>query len=161
MAAVQSKLNFTWLCCCLSQPHFTHRTFVPQLFHLLLEEVVLLVVVVSHPREREGKGRDRNLSAAVCSVVECRRRAGCLLGETGMELGQEAVGWQRRRPPARLFGLGCGRCWRGASWCWWQDVDVWRRAPLPAAAWGTRWTAMAWGSTPYPKTSPEGLRGCE
>ncbi len=99
--------------------------------------------------------------AGFCSVVECSRRAGCLLGEAGMELGQEAVGWQQWRPQAGLFGLDCGRCWRGVSWCWWQNGEVWRRAPLPAAAWGTRWTAMAWGSTPYPKTSPEGLRGCE
>lgn len=146
---VAVELNFTWLRCCPSQPL--------QAFLL----IVLRAFSSTFGRGRSGccggqssqkEGRDRICRQGFCSVVECHGRAGCLLGEAVMELG---------RPRAGLLGLGCGRCWRGASWCWWRDGEVWRRAPLPAAAWGTRWTATAWGSTPYPKTSPGGLRGCK
>lgn len=111
---------------------------------------------ITHTRVKEG---DR-ISAGFCSVVEDCRIAGCLAGEAGTEPGQEAAGrWQRSQ--AEYFTRGCGWCWRGASWCCCQGREVRRHARLRAGAWGTRWTATAWGSTLCPKTSPEEPRGCE
>lgn len=71
------------------------------------------------------------------------RTAGCQRGEERMEPGRRRV---------------CGRCWRGRSW---RVREALKGVRLPAAAWGTRWTATAGESTLSPKTFPEELRGCE